>query len=98
MGEGHILIDHVPFEIFDLMASLLEAGRIADLCMGLARFLPGDEVSEGNLSVHPLPLQMVEKTRLVMALGTGHMAVAGGLPGLDVGTHLVTDATEGGGL
>ena len=98
VGEGHILIDHVSLEIFRLMTSLLEAGRIADLCMGLARFLSGDEVGKRDLSIHPLPLQMVEKPRLVVALGAGDMAVAGGLPGFDIGTHLVTDATEGGGL
>ena len=44
MGESHILIDHIPLEVFNLMASLLEATRIADLCVGLARFLSGDEV------------------------------------------------------
>jgi hypothetical protein len=44
MGEGHILIDHISLEVFNLMASLLEATRIADLCVGFARFLSGDEV------------------------------------------------------
>jgi hypothetical protein len=98
MGEGHILVNHILFKIFSLMASLLEAGRITDLSVGLAGFLSGDEVGEGNLSVNPLPLQMIEEPRLVVALGAGHMTVAGGLPGLDIGAHLVTDAAKGGGF
>jgi hypothetical protein len=96
--EGHILIDHVCFEIFRLMTSLLEAGRISDLCMGPAGLLSGDEVGKRNLPVDPLPLQVVPKPRLVVALGACDMAVARCLPGLDVGAHLVTDAAEGGGL
>jgi len=98
VGEGHIFVDHVPLEIFCLMTPLLEAGRIADLGMGLARFFPGDEVGQGDLSIDPFPLQMVEKSRLIMALGTGHLAVTGGVPGLDIGIHLMANATEGGGL
>lgn len=96
--EGHILIDHVCFEIFRLMTSLLEAGRIADLCMGPAGLLSGDEVGKRNLSVDPLSLQMVPKPRFVVALGACDMTVARCLPGLDVGAHLVTDAAKGGRL
>jgi len=44
MGEGHILIDHISLQIFDLMTPLLEAARIADLGVGLRGFLSGDEV------------------------------------------------------
>ena len=98
MGEGHILIDHIPFEIFDLVASLLEAGRIADLGVGPARFLSGDEVGQRDLSIDPLSLQMVEEPRLIVALGAGDMAMAGGLPRVDIGAHLMADAAESGGL
>jgi hypothetical protein len=41
---------------------------------------------------------VVEKPRLIMALGAGDIPVTGGLPGFDVGTHLMTETTEGGGL
>ena len=98
MGEGHILIDHVSFEIVRLMTSLLEAGRIADLGMGPVRLLSGDEVGKGNLPVDPFPLQVVEKPRFIVAFGACDMTVAGCLPGFDIGTHLVADAAEGGGL
>ena len=33
-----------------------------------------------------------------MALGAGDIPVTGGLPGFDVGTHLMTETAEGGGL
>lgn len=96
MREGHVFIDHISFKIVRLVASLLKAGRIADLCMRLTGFLPGDEVGERDLSVDPLPLQMVPETGLVMALSTCDVTVARSLPGLDVGTHLVTEAAKGG--
>jgi len=54
------------------------------------------KVGQGDLSIDPFPLQMVEKSRLIMALGTGHLAVTGGVPGLDIGIHLMANATEGG--
>jgi hypothetical protein len=41
---------------------------------------------------------MVEKPGLIMTLGAGDTLMAGGLPGIDVGIHLMAEATEGGGL
>ena len=79
------------------MTSLLEAGRIADLGVGPARLLSGDEVGQGDLAIDPFPLQVVKKPRLIMAFGAGHMPVAGGLPGVDIDVHLVAEAAEGGG-
>jgi hypothetical protein len=96
--EGHVLIDHVCFEIFRFVTSLLEAGRIADLCVGPAGFFPGDEVGKRNLSVDPLPLQVVTKPRIVVALGACDMTMARCLPRIDVGAHLVTGAAKGGRL
>ncbi len=98
MGEGYVLVDHICFQIFRLMTSLLEAGRVTDLCVGLAGFLSGDEVGERNLPVNPLSLQMIEEPRLIMALGACHMTVAGDSPGFDIRRHLMADATESGGL
>jgi hypothetical protein len=93
--EGHVLIDHIFFEIFRFVTSLLKAGRIADLCMGPAGFFPGDEVGKRNLSVDPLPLQMVPKPRFVVALGACDMTMARCLPRIDVGAHLVAGAAKG---
>ena len=98
VGEGYVLVDHVPLEIVRLVTSLLEAGRIADLSMGPVRFLPRDEVGQGDLTVDPFPLQMVEESRFIMALRTGHMAMARSVPGVDIGIHLMAEAAEGGGL
>jgi hypothetical protein len=39
---------------------------------------------------------MVQEPGFVMALGACDVAVAGSLPGLDVRTHLVTEAAKGG--
>jgi hypothetical protein len=44
VGEGHILIDHIPLEILDLVTSLLKATRIADLGMRFARSFSGDKI------------------------------------------------------
>jgi len=96
MGEGYILIDHISLEVFNLMASLLEATRIADLCVGLAWFLSGDEVGQGDLAIDPLSFQMIDESRLIMALGASDIPVARNFPGFDIGTHLVTEAAEGG--
>jgi hypothetical protein len=60
MGKGHILINHISLEILNLMASLLEATRIVDLRMRLARSFSGDKVGQRHLTIHPLPSQMVE--------------------------------------
>jgi hypothetical protein len=45
VGEGHIFINHVFLEIFNLMASLLEATRVVDLCMRPLGCLARDEIS-----------------------------------------------------
>jgi len=57
--EGHILIDHVPLEIFSLMASLLEATRIVDLCVGSAWPFPRDKIGKRYLAIHPFSLEMI---------------------------------------
>jgi hypothetical protein len=44
--ERHILIDHISLEVFDLMTSLLEAARVANLGVGRARPFPRQEVSQ----------------------------------------------------
>jgi hypothetical protein len=54
MGKGHVFVNHILLEVIYRMASLLKAGRIVDLCMGFARSFTRKEVSEGNLTVHPL--------------------------------------------
>ncbi len=44
--ERDILVDHVPLEVSDLVTSLLETTRIADLRVRRARPLPRQEVSQ----------------------------------------------------
>jgi hypothetical protein len=56
MREDHILVNHIPLEIFDLVAPLLEATRIIDLCVRHAWLLSGDEISQRYLSIYPFPL------------------------------------------
>jgi hypothetical protein len=96
--EGDVLVNHVPLQILLPVAPLLEATRIADLRMRCARFLPGDEVSQGDLTIHPLALHMVDETRLVMTLRAGYLSMARNFPGLDIGIHLMAGATKSGGL
>jgi hypothetical protein len=59
MGETHIFIDHISLKVFNLVASLLETTRIADLCMGSAWPLPGDEVGKRDLAIHPFSFKMI---------------------------------------
>jgi hypothetical protein len=59
VGEGHILIGHVSLKISDLMATLLEATRIADLCMRPLGCLARDEIGQRHLTIHPFPLEMI---------------------------------------
>ena len=98
MGKGDVLVDHVPLEIRLLVAPFLEATRITDLRMRCARFLPGDEVCQGDLSIHPFALHVVEKTRLVMTLRARYFSMARSLPGFDIAIHLMAGTTESGGL
>jgi hypothetical protein len=95
MGKRHILINDVPLKILNLVAPLLEAARIAYLRMGPARPLSGDEISQRYLSIHPLPPQMVDKTRLIMTFRACNMPMAGGSPRIHVGVHLVTHTAKG---
>jgi hypothetical protein len=44
--EGYILVDHILLEILNLMASLLEATCIADLCVRRARPFPGNKIGQ----------------------------------------------------
>ena len=96
--EGDVLVDHVPLEIRLSVAPFLQATRIAYLRMGRVRFFPGDEVSQGDLSVHPFTLQVVKEAGLVMTLGAGDLPMARSLPGRDIGVHLMAGATKSGGL
>jgi hypothetical protein len=59
MREGHILIDHVSLEVFNLMASLLEATCIVNLCMGSAWPFSRDKIGKRYLAIHPFPLEMI---------------------------------------
>jgi hypothetical protein len=74
--KGYIFIDHIPLEVLNFMASVLEAGPITDFSVGFAGSLAGEEVGQRDLPVHPFPLQMIGKSRLIMALCTHHMFVA----------------------
>jgi hypothetical protein len=53
VGEGHIFIEHIRLEVFGLVATLLEAARVADLCVGHARPFSGEEIGQRYLTVHP---------------------------------------------
>jgi hypothetical protein len=94
VGEGHVLVNHIPLEVLDLMAPLLETTRIVDLCVRHARFFPRDEIGQRYLTIHPLSPQMVEKPRLIMTFRTRHTAMAGGLPRFHISIHLVTEAAK----
>lgn len=95
MGERYILVNHVLLKVFDLMASFLQTGRIADLSMGFGRPFARKEVGEGDLSIHPFPFEVVEEARFIVAAGAGHVSVAGGPPGLHIEFHLMAEAAEG---
>jgi hypothetical protein len=44
MGEGHVLVDHIPLKILCPVTTLLHTTGIADLSMRPARPLSGDEI------------------------------------------------------
>jgi hypothetical protein len=95
MGEGDILIDHIPLEVFDLVATLLETARITDLCVGRTRPFSGKKIGQRYLTIHPLPPQMIIQSRFIMAFRAGHMSMAGCSPRFHIGIHLVTEAAKG---
>jgi hypothetical protein len=77
------------------MAAFLKAARIADLCMGLARALSGEEVSQRYLTVHPFAFYMIIQPGLIMAFRTRHVFMGGSPPRLHIAIHLVAKATKG---
>jgi len=95
MGEGYILIDHIPLEVFDLVTSLLEAARITDLCVGRTRPFSREEVSQGYLTINPFTSQMIIQSRFIVTFRAGHMSMAGCSPRFHIGIHLVTEAAKG---
>ena len=57
--KGDVLVNHAPLEIRLPVTPFLEATCIADLRMRGARFFPRDEVSQGDLTIHPFALHVV---------------------------------------
>jgi len=57
--------------------------------------LAGDKHDQGNLSVPPFSLHMVEKAGFIVTAGTGDKVVGGGLPGIHVHLHIMAEITEG---
>jgi hypothetical protein len=98
MIECHILKNHLSSEIHFLMASLLETSAIANLCMGLGWPLPCDKHHQRDLTIPPLPLEMVDKARFVVTLGAIYEIVRRSLPGVHVDLHVVAEPTKGRGL
>jgi len=96
--EGHVFVHHISLQIVNPMAALLKTARIADLGVRRAWPFPRKEISQRYLAINPLPLQMIQKTRLIVTFRTGNMLVTGSPPRLHIGIHLVTDSTEGGGF
>jgi hypothetical protein len=80
MGEGYILIDHIPLEVFDLVTSLLEAARITDLCVGRTRPFSGKKIGQRYLTIHPFTSQMIIKPGFIVTFRAGHMSMAGCSP------------------
>ena len=95
MRKGHILVDHVSLKVFDLMTAFLETTCVTNLCMGLARGLPGEEVSQRYLPIDPFAFHMIEKTRFVMTFRAAYLPMAGRSPRLHIAIHLVAEATKG---
>jgi hypothetical protein len=80
------------------MTSLLKTAGVTDLRMRLSRPFAGDKHDQGNLSIPPFPLQMVEKAGFIMTSGTGNEVVGRGLPGIYVHLHIMAEITEGRGF
>jgi hypothetical protein len=78
------------------MTSLLKTGGITDLRMRLGRPFAGDKHDQGDLSIPPFPLHMVEKTGFIVTFGAGNKVVGRGLPGVYVYLHVMAETTEGG--
>jgi hypothetical protein len=55
---------------------------------------PNHEISQGELEIYPLPLKMIQDTRISMTTEAGHFIMRGCLPGVDIFLHIVTEATK----
>jgi hypothetical protein len=64
--------------------------------MGPAGSFSRYEISQGYLPIHPFPFEMIEKTRLIMALRTRYVPMAGCPPGFHIHVHLMAETAEGG--
>jgi hypothetical protein len=98
MVKGHVFKDHLPLQILTAMTSLLKTGGITDLRMRLGWPFAGDKHDQGNLSIPPFPLQVIEKAGFIVTFGTGNKVVGRGLPGVYVYLHIMAETTEGRGF
>jgi hypothetical protein len=94
MGEGHILIDHIPLEILDLMTPILHTVTIINFIMDFLEAFPNHEISQGELEIYPLPLKMIHDTRIAMTIEAGHFVMRGCFPRIDIFLHIVTEAAK----
>jgi hypothetical protein len=78
------------------MTSLLKTAGITDLRMRHSRAFAGDKHDQGDLSIPPFSLHMVEKAGFIMTSGTGNEVVGRGPPGIYVYLHIMAEITEGG--
>ena len=80
------------------MASALQAARIINLGMRLGGTLAGNEVGQRELTISPLPFQMIFEPGFVMTFDAGDFPVGGRLPRINIDLHVVTNTAESRGL
>jgi hypothetical protein len=94
VGKTHILIDHVPLQIFGPVTSSLQAVPIVDLIMELLGPFPNQDVGQCQLEIDPFPFDMICQTGLTVTVEAGYFVMGGRLPRFDILLHVVAKATK----
>jgi hypothetical protein len=94
MGEGHILIDHIPLEIFDLMTPLLRTVTIINFIMDFLEAFPNNDISQRKLEIFPFPFQMIQNAWFAVTTQASRFVMRGCFPRVDIFLHIVTEAAK----
>jgi hypothetical protein len=94
MGESHILIDHIPLEIFDLMTPLLRTVTIINFIMDFLEAFPNNDISQRKLEIFPFPFQMIQNAWFAVTTQASRFVMRGCFPRVDIFLHVVTEAAK----
>ena len=94
VGKANILKDHIPLQVINAVATLLQTVSIVHLIMQFSKPFANHKIGHSQLEIHPLPFEVVEKTWASVTFEAGDFIMGGRLPGIYIFFHVVTQPTK----